>query len=123
MRPEAVQLERDRLSATIRRPSATDENGNNQCGEEASSAASAQNVPSDSVENFAKNSEAEACLNNLMEAESRMREMRRASVISSSASDAFRTAGIGDVTESMHQQLILMVEWAKVCDHALMHNH
>lgn len=46
-----------------------------------------------------------------MHAESTMRQLR-ASVITRTA-DAYRTATTVDVTESMHQQLILMVEWAK----------
>lgn len=46
-----------------------------------------------------------------MGAETTMRQMRT-SVITSTA-DAYRTATTCDVTDSMHQQLILMVEWAK----------
>lgn len=46
-----------------------------------------------------------------MRAEGKMRQMR-ASVITRTV-DAYRTATTGDVTESMHQQLCLMVEWAK----------
>ena len=46
-----------------------------------------------------------------MQAELTMSQLR-ASVITRTA-DAYRTATTVDVTESMHQQLILMVEWAK----------
>ena len=50
----------------------------------------------------------------LMQAESAMRHLR-GTVITRTA-DAYRTATTVDVTESMHQQLILMVEWAKQLD-------
>jgi len=64
-------------------------------------------------EDSVKNAEAEAWLSNLMEAESRMRQRRRSSLVTKTANHSFRTAALCDVTESMHQQLILMVEWAK----------
>uniref|UniRef100_A0A914ZB12 NR LBD domain-containing protein n=1 Tax=Panagrolaimus superbus TaxID=310955 RepID=A0A914ZB12_9BILA len=90
MRSEAVQNERDRISITTKKLcDGTDP---------------ASSSPGPSVES-------EPCINKLMHAESTMRQLR-ASVITRTA-DAYRTATTVDVTESMHQQLILMVEWAK----------
>uniref|UniRef100_A0A0N5AH54 Nuclear receptor domain-containing protein n=1 Tax=Syphacia muris TaxID=451379 RepID=A0A0N5AH54_9BILA len=56
-------------------------------------------------------SSSEAYIDELLKAE-RAAHMLRASVITRTA-DARRTATTYDVTESMHQQLMLMVEWAK----------
>ena len=58
--------------------------------------------------------ESEPCIMKLIQAESAMRQLR-GTVITRTA-DAYRTATTVDVTESMHQQLILMVEWAKQLD-------
>jgi hypothetical protein len=89
MRSEAVQNERDRISITTKK---------------LSDGSDPSPSPGPSVES-------EPCINKLMHAESTMRQLR-ASVITRTA-DAYRTATTVDVTESMHQQLILMVEWAK----------
>uniref|UniRef100_A0AC34FQT2 NR LBD domain-containing protein n=1 Tax=Panagrolaimus sp. ES5 TaxID=591445 RepID=A0AC34FQT2_9BILA len=91
MRSEAVQNERDRISITTKK-----------LGSDGSDPLSSSPGPS---------VESEPCINKLMHAESTMRQLR-ASVITRTA-DAYRTATTVDVTESMHQQLILMVEWAK----------
>ena len=50
-------------------------------------------------------------LDSLLSAEATVRQLR-SSVITRTA-DARRAATTGDVTDSMNQQLILMVEWAK----------
>uniref|UniRef100_A0A914CI90 Uncharacterized protein n=1 Tax=Acrobeloides nanus TaxID=290746 RepID=A0A914CI90_9BILA len=86
MRSEAVQRERDRISGTIKSNPAP--------------------IPC-AVIAATSSGTAEACLNKLLSA-----EPKRPSVITRTA-DAYRMATTGDVTESMHQQLILMVEWAK----------
>ncbi|VDD96451.1 unnamed protein product [Enterobius vermicularis] len=59
----------------------------------------------------ALNNNSEAYINHLLKAE-QAAHMLRASVITRTA-DARRMATTSDVTDSMHQQLMLMVEWAK----------
>ncbi|KAI1701092.1 ligand-binding domain of nuclear hormone receptor domain-containing protein [Ditylenchus destructor] len=138
MRQEAVQLERDRISATIRhRPispepstsatinistpgsAKTEPTGSpnsavtsGYCCEVAAKAATAGSDGSRKIPARDYSAKAEDCINKLMQAETTMRQMR-ASVITRTADAKIRTANVGDVTESMHQQLILMVEWAK----------
>ena len=57
------------------------------------------------------NSEAESCFRNLMNAEYKMKELRNATIVQTKNMSNCRVATTGDV----HQQLILLVEWAKVC--------
>ncbi|CEF63939.1 Transcription factor HNF-4 homolog [Strongyloides ratti] len=87
MRKEAVQNERDRISSYAK---------NN----------------SEEIMDFTEEEMiASKCIQSLLEAEAKTRQLR-ASVITRTAS-GFKTATTLDVTDSMSQQLILMVEWAK----------
>uniref|UniRef100_A0A0K0FC30 Transcription factor HNF-4 homolog (inferred by orthology to a D. melanogaster protein) n=1 Tax=Strongyloides venezuelensis TaxID=75913 RepID=A0A0K0FC30_STRVS len=88
MKKEAVQNERDRISSYA--------NKNN----------------SEEIMDFTEEEiVASKCIQSLLEAEAKTRQLR-ASVITRTAS-GFKTATTLDVTDSMSQQLILMVEWAK----------
>uniref|UniRef100_A0A0N5C2C8 Nuclear receptor domain-containing protein n=1 Tax=Strongyloides papillosus TaxID=174720 RepID=A0A0N5C2C8_STREA len=88
MKKEAVQNERDRISSYA--------NKNN----------------SEEIMDFTEEEMiASKCIQSLLEAEAKTRQLR-ASVITRTAS-GFKTATTLDVTDSMSQQLILMVEWAK----------
>lgn len=87
MRKEAVQNERDRISNYSK---------NN----------------SEEIMDFTEEEMiASKCIQSLLEAEAKTRQLR-ASVITRTTS-GFKTATTVDVTDSMSQQLILMVEWAK----------
>ncbi|CAB3407465.1 unnamed protein product [Caenorhabditis bovis] len=84
MRRDAVQMERDRI-----RPSSSS----------AAATATAAIVADDPL------------LDQLLTVEANMRQLR--TTVITKTSDARRQATTGDVTDSMNQQLILMVEWAK----------
>ena len=127
MRREAVQLERDRLSA--RRPALKSLSSQPQNNGASDKTINEFVTNSDSLMEFPIRKsrqdsnnltstnyvEAENCLRNLMEAEYKMREMRNNTPVQTRNMSDFRVATTGDITESVHQQLILLVEWAKVC--------
>lgn len=108
MRREAVQLERDRLSA--RRPALKSLSSQPQ-----TNGASDKTIHEQDSNNLTSTNyvEAENCLRNLMEAEYKMREVRNNTLVQTRNMSDFRVATTGDITESVHQQLILLVEWAK----------
>ncbi|KAI3420276.1 hypothetical protein GPALN_003590 [Globodera pallida] len=127
MRPEAVQLERDRIAATRRNSKSGSANDGDASATETAGATSGRddratamdccfvNNAEDEVVPSSTFADAEKILRRLMEAEKTLKvakaTARRDSPGTTTAN--CRTATTGDVTDSMHQQLILLVEWAK----------
>ncbi|KAL3111738.1 hypothetical protein niasHT_011025 [Heterodera trifolii] len=135
MRPEAVQLERDRIAATRRNGKIGNQNAQNPTmtatTAKTTTVASAIGCCFVADDEFGTSSaiDNEQIVQRLMEAErmlkgTKVTTMRREkqpqgtttsreSGGETKSKDSQRTATTGDVTDSMHQQLILLVQWAK----------